>query len=254
MMWEMATKGLGPMGVGCGNPTIIQKRKFMNTILKVVVGSQAHGLATPESDFDYRGVYVLPTEDILSLGFKYSGSNWVEGEKEDCTAWEIGHFLTLALQNNPTILEVFNSPVVDNLHILGSQLRDLFPYIINPKRAYDAFTGYGKNQQKKFLDKKDSRPHKYAAAHIRVLCNLNELLETGNFNVNMTNHPLFETIKRIKNKNYSVGEVIDLTEYLTDKATHLLATCTIPSKTDEERYKVLNDFLLKVRSEFWRKA
>lgn len=39
----------------------------MEAILKVIVGSQAHGLATPASDFDYRGVFVVPTKEILCV-------------------------------------------------------------------------------------------------------------------------------------------------------------------------------------------
>ncbi len=60
----------------------------MTTILKVVVGSQAHGLATPESDFDYRGVFVVPTAEILSLNGTTKTTNWIEG-KDDDTSWEL---------------------------------------------------------------------------------------------------------------------------------------------------------------------
>lgn len=52
-------------------------------ILKALVGSRAHGLHTETSDYDYRGVHVLPTRDILSLGFKYSGTSWLEGDVDE---------------------------------------------------------------------------------------------------------------------------------------------------------------------------
>ena len=45
-------------------------------ILKVLVGSRAHGLADEDSDYDYRGVYVNATTDILSIGHKYKGNHW----------------------------------------------------------------------------------------------------------------------------------------------------------------------------------
>ena len=251
------------------------------TLLKVIVGSQAHGLAGPDSDTDYRSVYVQPTEEILSLGHKYKGSQWLEGETEDNTAWELGHFLTLATQCNPTILEVFLSPLAEtgvdtNLdaqsklaYHFGLELRSLFPYIWSPQQAFDAFTGYGKNQQKKFLDKKDSRPHKYAVAHIRTLLNLIDLLQRGTFAVNMTNDPMFETLKRIKNKDYTVGEVVDLTEQLTLQAEIALEVAknrtlnggstayktlngaSIAAFSKEERHAIANRFLLKVRREFY---
>ncbi|KKK77684.1 hypothetical protein LCGC14_2851130, partial [marine sediment metagenome] len=56
-------------------------------ILKVLVGSHAHGLATPESDRDYRGVFVTPTSDLLRIGVgKPKGHHWAEGGTEDDTA------------------------------------------------------------------------------------------------------------------------------------------------------------------------
>ena len=39
-------------------------------ILKVVVGSHAHGLAGPDSDKDFRSVFVLPTAAFFRVGFK----------------------------------------------------------------------------------------------------------------------------------------------------------------------------------------
>ncbi len=221
------------------------------TLLKVLVGSQAHGLATPESDADFRSVYALPTQNILSLNFKYKGSTWLEGDIEDNTAWEIGHFLSLAMQCNPTILEVFLAPKVEASAIYGNELRSLFPVLWTPQKAYDAFTGYGKNQQKKFLDKKDKRPNKYAAAHIRTLVNLNQLLSEGTFSVNLEKLPIFEMLKRIKAGFYEVGEVVDLTEELTDMATIELERCKHTPLSEEERYTHANAFLLKVRDGYW---
>ena len=115
-------------------------------ILKVLVGSRAHGLEDENSDYDYRAVYVLPTSKILSLGYKYKGNDWIEG-KEDNTAYEIGQFLHLATQCNPSILEVFKDPIMYS-SLDGTKLRDIFPYVWNPKGAFDAFVGYGLYQRK----------------------------------------------------------------------------------------------------------
>lgn len=222
-------------------------------LLKVIVGSQAHGLAGPDSDTDYRSVYALPTKDILSLGFKYKGSTWIEGETEDNTAWEIGHFLSLAFQCNPTILEVFLSPMEES-NEFGLELRNLFPYVWTPKKAYDAFTVYGKNQQKKFLDKKDNRPHKYAAAHIRTLINLIELLRSGTFTVRVGDDPSTgDLLRRIKRGDYKMGEIIDITESLTNTATDFLEHCAYIPLKEEDRYYFINRFLLKVREAYWEK-
>mgnify|MGYP001501964861 CR=1 FL=1 len=53
-----------------GPATKPKKGQELYFILKVLVGSRAHGLSTETSDYDYRGVFVQPTETILSLGGK----------------------------------------------------------------------------------------------------------------------------------------------------------------------------------------
>lgn len=217
-------------------------------ILKVIVGSQAHGLATPESDTDYRGIYVLPTKEILGIGYKYRGSHWVEGEKEDATAYEIGHFLHLATKCNPTILEVFFAPIIKST-LWGNILRDSFKYVWEPKRCFDAFVGYGNNQRKKMLDKKESRQDKFAIAYIRTLHNLNELLDHGYFTVKVGELFIGDTLKRYRTGDYTFGEVINLSEELIYNAKTLLTKK--PDNPDLDLDKV-NDLLIDVRKEFFK--
>jgi len=213
-------------------------------LLKVIVGSKAHGLARPDSDTDYRAVYVLPTQEILSLGYNYKGSSWTEGE-EDNTAYEIGHFLQLALKNNASILEVFKAPI-HTLSNDGFTLRGLFKYVYNPQQAYNAFTGYSFNQRKKMLDKKDNRENKYATAYIRTLYNLCELLETGDFNVKITDPIQVKALMKLKFEPFNMGYVIDLASELQKKAELLL-----PNATSEYNPEKINDFLIDIRKRYW---
>ncbi len=214
-------------------------------ILKVLVGSRAHGLADKDSDYDYRSVYVLPTSDILSLGYRYKGNDWTEGDKHDNVSYEIGHFLQLATKCNPTILEVFRAPIVEATEE-GRKLRELFPYIWSPKQAFDAFVGYGLNQRKKFLDKKDNRQNKYAIAYIRTLFNLIQLLETRTFNVKIEQEDLKYRLLKYKKGLYSPGEIINQAEKMTDFARISLEECK--QKPDLEKVK---QFLLDIRKESW---
>ena len=213
-------------------------------ILKVLVGSRAHGLADKDSDYDYRAVYVLPTSKILSLGFKYKGNDWIEG-KEDNTAYEIGHFLQLATHCNPTILEVFKAPIMEYTED-GMKLRELFPYVWNPKQAFDAFVGYGLNQRKKFLDKKDNRPARFAMAYLRTLYNLLELLANEDFSVIIKDTGLKTLLMKYKKGNYSIGKVIDLAEDLTNDASKLLKDCH-----HQPNLEKVNEFLVDIRRRYW---
>lgn len=228
-------------------------------ILKVIVGSQAHGLAGPDSDFDYRGVFVVPTSKILSLGGNIKNTHWIEG-KDDDTAWEIGHFLNMATHCNPTILETFLAPRIERALMidpetyeefdlvgdLGDQLRDLFPYVWNPTDVMNAFIGYGVNQRAKFFKNQDNRAPKYAAAYLRVLYNAWQLLATGTFSVSLIDSPVYEHVKAFKEGNYEVGDVIQQCWEWESKVIKAHKSCK--QKPDLDK---VNEFLLRVRREMW---
>jgi len=215
-------------------------------ILKTLVGSRAHGLADKDSDYDYRGVYILSTSKILSLNYKYKGSDWIEG-KEDNTSYEIGHFLKLATKCNPTIMEVFKAPIVESTKE-GRELRKLLPYVWNLDGVFNAWTGYGFNQRKKFLENREKRANKYAVAWIRTLFNLVEFLMTGNWTVEIGLSPSFsETLRRYKNGDYTKGEVLDEAEKLYNTAK-IVYEKHIAKETN---YLKVNDFLLTIRKNFW---
>jgi predicted nucleotidyltransferase len=214
-----------------------------HTILKVVVGSHAHGLAGPGSDRDYRLVFVVPTADMFRLYFKPPGTRLAKGG-EDETAWELGPFLSLAAQCHPLALETLLAPPI-TIDDWGEELRALFPAIWSPQQAYRAFIGYGLNQRTKFLEKKDERPAKYAATYIRILYNLCELLETGTFTVRIADTPIGKTIAQLKEGAFRTGEVIDLAEHCTEEAKRRLAPCH-----HEPDPAAVDAFLIRIRKAF----
>lgn len=225
----------------------------MIDILKVVVGSTAHGLANKDSDVDYRGVFVVPTSEILSIGPHHDETRWIEG-KEDDTSWEIGKFLLMATKCNPTVLECFVAPIAENGPRVGTreatyggELRLLFPYVWNSQYVKDAFIGYGINQRKKFFENKDKRAPKYATAYLRTLYNAWELLATGTFSVNLVGSPVYELCKRFKSGDYSPGEVIN--ECFKWETEVLKAYKANPDK--QTNMEPINEFLLKIRKDFW---
>lgn len=228
----------------------------MKTILKVVVGSQAHGLAGPKSDFDYRGVFVVPTTEILSLGNVKMNTNWTEGNDDD-TSWEIGHFLNLATHCNPTILETFLAPEAVgpnwNDAVWGAELRSLFPFVWNSKDVMDAFIGYGLNQRKKFFDDKDKRAAKYAVAYLRTLYQAWELLTTGTFTIKISDTEIGGILRYWKAMDSKTilekhsGEVISHCIQWERKVR--AAYEKNPDKQTD--FAKINEFLLRVRKEFW---
>ena len=228
------------------------------TILKVIVGSQAHKLASPGSDFDYRGVFVVPTSEILKIGGTIKTTSWIEG-KEDDTSWEIGHFLNMATHCNPTVLETFLAPTAAGFSLkehsddifpefkYGREMRGLFSHVWNSNDVKNAFIGYGVNQRKKFFENKDKRAPKYATAYLRVLYNAWELLSTGTFSIDMSKSPIYQDLKNFKAGIFTPGEVIEKCWKWETKV--LEAFKANPNK--KTNIEPVNEFLLKVRKQFW---
>lgn len=248
-------------------------------ILRVLVGSRAHGLETEDSDFDYRGVFVVPTSDLLKLGSRPKETNWVEGDVDSST-YELGHFLQMATKSNPSVLEVFKAPYLvvsdvgeyDGKFIQGGHaLRALFPKVWSSRGVYDAFRGYSHNQQTKFLSDKiefTARRWKYAVAKLRVLLQGIELLHHGDFEVKIHHHyPIvgmapkskyldtaeYNTnswatyLRAVKKEVFTTGQIMDTSEAL-EKA---IGEAYNNNKTKETELEAVNEYLLMVRRAVW---
>jgi predicted nucleotidyltransferase len=214
-------------------------------ILKTVVGSRAHGLANENSDIDYRGVFLVPTRELLKLNAPKDFTSWIEN-REDDISYELGKFLFLATKCNPTILEVFKAPVVESSDI-GESLRKQFQRVWNSIDVRNAFIGYGLNQRKKFLEEKDKRPHKFAVAYLRTLVQAYYLLTFEELIIDMSNTEEFETLKRFKNGQYEVSEVIQKCWEWENKVKESY-NHNSDKKTDLDQ---INSWLIKVRRSHW---
>jgi hypothetical protein len=85
---------------------IKEKCAGADPLLIVIRGSQAYGTNLPTSDIDYAGVYIQSQEDIYGTRYKEQ----INDDKNDTVFYEIRRFLELVASNNPTILELLNTP------------------------------------------------------------------------------------------------------------------------------------------------
>lgn len=129
--------------------------KENNCILyECIVGSQAYATNIETSDIDKKFVYILPQDYILGTGY-------VEqiNITDDYVGWEIRRFLELTASNNPTVLELLNSPedCIISKHPLFDMILEHKDDFIT-KICKDSFGGYAKQQIKKAkgLDKKQN--------------------------------------------------------------------------------------------------
>ncbi|MFI8976940.1 DNA polymerase beta superfamily protein [Nocardia asteroides] len=158
----------------------------MDLLLEGVVGSQAYGLATPDSDTDYAGIYVEPTSSLLGLHPPSRERATIKGRGgADATYHEVGKALHLGLSCNPTAMELLW--LADYLHFdpFGEELIGLRHCLLSAPRVRDAFLGYATSQFRrllergKFPDVPDKRREKHARHTMRLLHQGLTLYTTG---------------------------------------------------------------------------
>jgi uncharacterized protein len=72
----------------------------------VIRGSHAYGTNIETSDTDFAGVFIQSLDDILGSTYKQQ----INDDTNDTVIYEIRRFLELLSSNNPTVLELLNTP------------------------------------------------------------------------------------------------------------------------------------------------
>ena len=113
-------------------------------LFECISGSKAYGLDTPQSDTDMKGVFCIPKEQFYGLHYVPQ----ISDEKHDVVYYELGRFVELLLKNNPTMLEILESPddcvlyrhpIMNNLNIK----------MFLSKLCKDSYAGYAISQIQK---------------------------------------------------------------------------------------------------------
>ncbi|MFD2045407.1 nucleotidyltransferase domain-containing protein [Ornithinibacillus salinisoli] len=98
----------------------IKQIEFLHEIKILYVceaGSRAWGIASEESDYDIRFIYIHPAEHYLSIdpvgiGRKHDVIEKKIDEKLDITGWELSKTLRLYRNSNPSLLEWLHSSII----------------------------------------------------------------------------------------------------------------------------------------------
>lgn len=175
----------------------------MKILTKVVVGSRLHGLDTPTSDWDYRGIHIHTLEEKLSPFRTLKNTTWIEGD-EDNTSYELANFCKDATKGNATILEVFFSDQITETTPLADEMRENWRKFIDTHHFINASRGYAHNQWNKFYNFEDKgvngqeRTAKFAVAFLRVMWQCEQFLLTGEFKCDVRDFDMYPLLKKIK--------------------------------------------------------
>lgn len=166
-----------------------------DVLLQGVVGSTAYGLNTEDSDIDYLGIFAAPTDAFFGLD---PIQQTRVTHNPDSTLHEAGKFCRLALQCNPTVLELLWLDRYERSQQLGMELLLSRTAFLSAKRVRDAYFGYATQQFQRLKMRGDSfssdtkkRTAKHARHMARLLFQGFVLYQTGQLPVHLMNPQWF---------------------------------------------------------------
>jgi len=223
-----------------------------NIILEGVTGSTAYGLATENSDVDIKGIYLLPTKEVLELNFDPQHTT-KDHTDPDWVYHEVGKFMKLVMGGNPTVTELLFLESYTHMTPIGQLLIDNRDYFLSTRGVQKAYRGYAMGQAKdlakRFAEGKEgydsslkNRYAKHTRHCFRLLIQARQLLETGTLNVRVTPEQreyLFEMGTK------PVDFVVD--EFMRQDALLEDVPSVLPDEPNKEK---LNELLYKIRMEY----
>ena len=212
-----------------------------HTILAVVVGSRAYGLAGPDSDHDRRGVYAAPTRLFWRLT---KPPTHLDGPLPEQLSWEVERFCDLARQGNPTVLEVLWSPLVEKIDELGEALRSARRALLS-RRVAQTYGAYARDQLTKVASRRartGETNHKQAMHMIRLLLAGAHLLRTGDVLVDVS--PLRDRLLAVKHGEVPFDAVQAWASSLQEDLAAAAQTTRLPDQPDLD---TIDQLLVRVR-------
>jgi len=196
-------------------------------ILRIRSGSQLYGLMTPQSDKDFIGIFI-PDKKMLygfcgnknttDLSVNNKSVNLKNDSKSiDITLYNIKHFLKLAINNNPNIIELLFAPDSNIMlrNEFGMRLirnKHLFPN----KGLKNSILGTSDGHRHKMSLSEDFN-NKSASHAVRLLFEGIELLETGNLEFPLKQREILLDIKLGKyDKDWIIEKLANLRLQLID--------------------------------------
>lgn len=225
-------------------------------------GSHLYGFSSPDSDYDLRGVHVLPVREVIGLHEYKETINFIHMHSDleiDLVTHDVRKFLKLLLGKNGNMLECIYSPFVIYTTPEHDELKALAMRSVT--RAYGShYLGFATSQLKLF-NKEEPRHVKSLLYVYRVILTGLHLLRTGQLEPNLVRlNEVFQlaSIPELIAWKQSGAEHAAL--QTTDLAWHeaeitrllslledAVAQSVLPQEPDPHVQKALNDLLLRLR-------
>lgn len=158
-------------------------------LFATVSGAHLYGFPSPDSDYDLRGVHILPLDQVVGLD---TGAETVEdvgrrfGPQRlelDLVTHDVAKFFRLMLRRNGYVLEQLHSPLVVRTGPEHAELQAIARTCVTRHHVHH-YLGFARNQRSLFL--KESPPRVKPLLYVyRVLLTGIHLMRTGEIQANL---------------------------------------------------------------------
>lgn len=230
-------------------------------LFATISGAHLYGFPSPDSDFDLRGVHLLPFDQVVGLNDReetVEKSGIYDGLEIDLVTHDAHKFFSLMLRKNGYVLEQVLSPLIVHTTPEFDELRSIAPRCVTRFHAHH-YLGFAATQWKLF--QKESPPRVKPLLYVyRVLLTGIHLMRSGELQANLQTLNeeaklpyLPELIERkLSGPEQSVLTAADLQFHAREyeRLESLLRTAaeesTLPETSDAK--PALHDLLVRLRS------
>ncbi len=155
-------------------------------LFATISGAHLYGFPSPDSDYDLRGVHILPVEEVVGLDLgreTIEVSEVREGLQIDLVSHDAKKFFLLLLKKNGYVLEQLYSPLVVSTTPKHEELKAIAARCITRHHSYH-YLGFSQTQWKLFEKEKPHRVKPLLYVYRVLLTGIN-LMQTGVIEANL---------------------------------------------------------------------
>lgn len=169
-------------------------------------GAHLYGFPSPDSDYDLRGVHILPLRELVGL---YAPQETIEsagdldGIELDLVTHDVAKFFGLMLKRNGYVLEQLLSPLIIHTTPEHEELKTVALECLTRHHAHH-YLGFARTQWRLFLNEHPRRVKPLLYVY-RVLLTGIQLMQTGELEANLV----------MLNKRFGLAYIPELIERKT---------------------------------------
>ncbi len=158
----------------------IEEKEDISIVQASMIGSRGWGYEDKESDIDIRFVFVRDPREYISILQHEDSIAYPIEDKKDIVGYDLGKFLRMICNQNPTAYEILFSPKQERENEFVERIRQFATEVMDPNRMIMIYQNIVKEKLAELTEKKENTT-KATIYIIRMLGMIHYLQKNGTF-------------------------------------------------------------------------